>query len=94
MWWARTSRAVSPGSPGAWTATPSGARARYRMRGRDFAGVIEDLGPAVTGWHVGDEVLGEHVATLAEYAAVPRTASPATHGAVVRGRRGPGQLRW
>ncbi len=66
----------------------------HRMRGRDFAGVIEDLGPAVTGWHVGDEVLGEHVATLAEYAAVPRTASPATHGAVVRGRRGPGQLRW
>jgi NADPH:quinone reductase-like Zn-dependent oxidoreductase len=45
---------------------------RQRIRGRDFAGTIEDLGPGVTGWQVGDEVLGEHVATLAEYAAVPQ----------------------
>ena len=45
---------------------------RQRIRGRDFAGTIEDLGPGVTGWRVGDEVLGEHVATLAEYAAVPQ----------------------
>ncbi len=45
---------------------------RQRIRGRDFAGTIEDLGRGVTGWQVGDEVLGEHVATLAEYAAVPQ----------------------
>ena len=45
---------------------------RQRIRGRDFAGTIEDLGPGVTGWQVGDEVLGEHVATLAEYAVVPQ----------------------
>ena len=46
---------------------------RQRIRGRDFAGTIEDLGPGVTAWRVGDEVLGEHVATLAEYAAVPQS---------------------
>ena len=45
---------------------------RQRVRGRDFAGTIEELGPGVSGWQVGDEVLGEHVATLAEYAAVPQ----------------------
>ena len=41
-----------------------------RIRGRDFAGTIEALGPGVTGWQVGDEVLGEDTETLAEYAAV------------------------
>ena len=41
-----------------------------RIRGRDFAGTIEAVGPGVTGWQVGDEVLGEGEATLAEYAAV------------------------
>lgn len=44
---------------------------RQRIRGRDFAGTIEALGPGVTGWQVGDAVLGEDDATLAEYAAVP-----------------------
>lgn len=44
---------------------------RQRIRGRDFAGTIEALGPGVTGWQVGDTVLGEDDATLAEYAAVP-----------------------
>lgn len=44
---------------------------RERIRGRDLAGVIEAVGPAVIGWQVGDEVLGEDEATLAEYAAVP-----------------------
>ena len=43
---------------------------RERIRGRDFAGTVEALGPGVTGWQVGDEVLGEDDATLAEYAAV------------------------
>jgi NADPH:quinone reductase-like Zn-dependent oxidoreductase len=44
---------------------------RERIRGRDFAGTIEVVGPGVTGWQVGDKVLGEDDATLAEYAVVP-----------------------
>ena len=44
---------------------------RQPIRGRDLAGTIEAVGPGVVGWRVGDEVLGEHEATLAEYAAVP-----------------------
>ncbi|MET1038658.1 MAG: NAD(P)-dependent alcohol dehydrogenase [Aeromicrobium sp.] len=44
---------------------------RERIRGRDFAGTIEAVGTDVTGWQVGDEVLGEDEATLAEHAAVP-----------------------
>ena len=43
-----------------------------RVRGRDFAGTIEAVGPGVTEWRVGDEVLGEDVATFAEYAVVPQ----------------------
>jgi NADPH:quinone reductase-like Zn-dependent oxidoreductase len=50
---------------------------RERIRGRDFAGTIEAVGPGVTGWQVGDTVLGEDNATLAEYAVVP-------HGCLVR----------
>ena len=45
---------------------------RQRIRGRDFAGTIEAVGPGVTGWQVGDEVLGEAEATFAEYAVVPQ----------------------
>jgi len=45
---------------------------RERIRGRDFAGTIDAVGPDVTGWRVGDTVLGEDEATLAEYAAVPQ----------------------
>ncbi|NYI46595.1 NADPH:quinone reductase-like Zn-dependent oxidoreductase [Nocardioides aromaticivorans] len=44
---------------------------RQPIRGRDLAGTIEAVGPGVVGWKVGDEVLGEDEATLAEYAAVP-----------------------
>jgi NADPH:quinone reductase-like Zn-dependent oxidoreductase len=49
-----------------WPATfPSG-------EGTDFAGVIEELGDGVTGWEVGDEVLGftNNRASHAEYVAV------------------------
>lgn len=46
-------------------------RPRERIRGRDLAGTVEAVGPGVVGWQVGDEVLGEDEATLAEYAAVP-----------------------
>jgi len=44
---------------------------REPIRGRDFAGTIEAIGSGVTDWQVGDEVLGEDEATLAEYAVVP-----------------------
>ena len=61
---------------------------RERIRGRDFAGTIEAVGPGVTGWQVGDAVLGEDEATLAEYAAVPQDLPGAqAGGAVVPGRR-------
>jgi NADPH:quinone reductase-like Zn-dependent oxidoreductase len=43
---------------------------RERIRGRDFAGTVDAVGPGVTGWRVGDDVLGEDEATLAQYAAV------------------------
>ena len=46
---------------------------RQRIRGRDFAGTIDAVGPGVTGWRVGDAVLGEDDATLAEYAAVDQS---------------------
>ena len=45
-------------------------RAAAGIRGRDFAGTNHAVGPGVTGWQVGDTVLGEDDATLAEYAAV------------------------
>lgn len=44
---------------------------REPIRGRDFAGTIEAVGSDVVEWQVGDEVLGEDEATLAEYAVVP-----------------------
>jgi NADPH:quinone reductase-like Zn-dependent oxidoreductase len=46
---------------------------RQRIRGRDFAGTIDAVGPGVPGWHVGDAVLGEDEATLAQYAAVDQS---------------------
>ena len=44
---------------------------RVRVRGTDFAGVIEEVGPSVTDWMVGDRVFGEASATLAEYVVAP-----------------------
>ena len=46
---------------------------RQRIRGRDFAGTIDAVGPGVRGWQVGDTVLGEDDATLAEYAVVDQS---------------------
>lgn len=54
---------------------------REPIRGRDFAGTVEAVGPGVTDWKVGDEVLGEHEATFAEFAVVPQAClarKPAT----------------
>ena len=44
---------------------------KLKIRGRDFAGVVEDVGSGVTGIQIGDEVYGEVDGTLAEYACVP-----------------------
>lgn len=44
---------------------------RFQIPGRDLAGVVEALGPAVEGIAVGDEVIGTAAGSLAEYAVVP-----------------------
>jgi NADPH:quinone reductase-like Zn-dependent oxidoreductase len=44
---------------------------RERVRGTDFAGVVEEVGPSVSDWTVGDHVFGEANATLAEYVVAP-----------------------
>jgi NADPH:quinone reductase-like Zn-dependent oxidoreductase len=47
---------------------------RVRVRGTDFAGTIEEVGPGESDWQVGDRVFGEANATLAEYVVAPVTA--------------------
>jgi len=47
---------------------------RVRVRGTDFAGVVEGVGSGVRDWAVGDRVFGEASATLAEYVAAPVNA--------------------
>ncbi|USX53072.1 NAD(P)-dependent alcohol dehydrogenase [Lentzea sp. HUAS12] len=45
---------------------------RARIRGMDFAGVVEEVGPGVSGMvQVGDEVFGEVEGAFAEYVRVP-----------------------
>ncbi|GHH30043.1 NAD(P)-dependent alcohol dehydrogenase [Lentzea cavernae] len=45
---------------------------KTRIRGRDFAGVVEEVGPGVSGMvQVGDEVFGEVEGAFAEYVRVP-----------------------
>ncbi|HEX5880642.1 MAG TPA: NAD(P)-dependent alcohol dehydrogenase [Actinomycetota bacterium] len=41
---------------------------RVPVRGTDFAGVVEAIGPGVTRWRRGDAVFGEGVGTFADYA--------------------------
>jgi NADPH:quinone reductase-like Zn-dependent oxidoreductase len=43
-------------------------RPKLRVRGWDLAGTIEAVGAAITGWHVGDEVMGVGEGTFAEFA--------------------------
>ena len=45
-------------------------RPNVPIRGTDFAGTVEALGPAVTGVQLGDEVYGEAPGAFAEYVAV------------------------
>jgi NADPH:quinone reductase-like Zn-dependent oxidoreductase len=46
-------------------------RPNVRIRGTDFAGRVEAVGPAVTEVRVGDEVYGDAVGAFAEYVVVP-----------------------
>lgn len=48
-------------------------RPRQPILGRDVAGVVEAVGPEVTGVAVGDEVIGTARGSLAELAVVPTT---------------------
>lgn len=58
---------------GGWT--PPGATIVFpQILGNEFAGVIDHVGPDVTGWAPGDEVAGFRVlGCYAEYVAVPAT---------------------
>jgi NADPH:quinone reductase-like Zn-dependent oxidoreductase len=44
---------------------------KLRVRGREVAGVVEAIGPNVTGFAVGDEIYGTCDGSFAEYAVVP-----------------------
>lgn len=46
-------------------------RPKVPIRGTDFAGVVEAVGPDVTGIEPGDEVFGESNGAFAEYVAAP-----------------------
>ncbi|MEV0133121.1 NAD(P)-dependent alcohol dehydrogenase [Dactylosporangium sp. NPDC050688] len=48
---------------------------KVRVRGTDFAGVVEAVGAGVTRFRAGDEVFGESDAAFAEYVRVPETGA-------------------
>lgn len=47
--------------------TFSPRRPKMPVRGTDFAGTIQAIGPGVTGWQPGDPVFGEAAGTLADH---------------------------
>jgi NADPH:quinone reductase-like Zn-dependent oxidoreductase len=49
-------------------------RPRTRIRGTDFAGVVEEVGRGVGGLRPGDEVFGEAEGAFADYVCAPRDA--------------------
>ena len=49
-------------------------RPKVTMRGKDFAGRVEALGPGVDRFRVGDEVFGEADGAFAEYVSAPDDA--------------------
>jgi NADPH:quinone reductase-like Zn-dependent oxidoreductase len=59
-----------------FTRLATGIRApRNPAHGTEFAGVVEEVGAAVSEFHVGDEVFGTGVGTNAEYVAVPESGA-------------------
>ncbi|OEV09592.1 NAD(P)-dependent alcohol dehydrogenase [Streptomyces nanshensis] len=44
---------------------------KARIRGTDFAGTVEAVGPGVSAWRPGDAVFGERAGAFAEYVAAP-----------------------
>jgi len=56
-----------------------GPRAGFRTPGRDFAGVVDAVGPDVTDWSVGERVHGTANGSLADFlvTSVKRVARPA-----------------
>jgi NADPH:quinone reductase-like Zn-dependent oxidoreductase len=50
-------------------------RPRRKSTGSEFAGRVEEVGPAVTGLKVGDDVFGIQAGSNAEYAAVSENAA-------------------
>jgi NADPH:quinone reductase-like Zn-dependent oxidoreductase len=60
---------VMRGEPYLVRATDGVRRPKQSVAGVDFAGVVEALGPGVTGFRPGDEVLGEGAGAFAEYVA-------------------------
>jgi NADPH:quinone reductase-like Zn-dependent oxidoreductase len=59
------------GDPYLARATLGLRRPAARVRGRDFAGVVEQVGPGVTHLRPGDEVYGEAHGAFAEYVCAP-----------------------
>lgn len=56
-------------------------RPRFRILGNEYAGVVEQVGPAVTKFSVGDRVFGVNQATFganADYVCVPQDSPVAT----------------
>ncbi len=69
--------AVMTGRPALIRAASGLRRPRAQVLGRDFAGVVEEVGSEVTGIRVGDEVFGEASQTFAQYASVrPAQVTP------------------
>ncbi len=63
-------------------------RPRRTIFGMEFAGRIEELGAAVSEFHVGDDVFGIEGGANAEYVAVRESGPIARHDAMIDGSSG------
>jgi threonine dehydrogenase-like Zn-dependent dehydrogenase len=60
-----------------------GTRDGYPLNpGHEWVGVVEEVGPAVTGWRPGERVYGDTYAGYAEYAVLPVEPAPWSNGAL------------
>jgi len=66
--------AVVTGRPGLVRLASGLRRPRRAVPGRDIAGVVAAVGPAVTGFRVGDEVYGEAGQAYAQFAVVAQSS--------------------